>query len=479
MNKFNILIVGVSNYKNIFDLQKFNNLPLCKYDIYLVDNTFKKLEESKNDVKIKIIGKDGNAYKDTLIKSFVKISKTISNDEIFVFYFTGHGCFYNSKYSLVLSNYILKAEDLLSVICNIKCKRKIIIVDSCYSGNLKSEELNKYFENKCDNNGIDLLLSCDKNEECGFYSDKKSSQFTKFFVDAMNNNDLCYMDEVIRLIAIYNDSYNKRNSGQQFFKYFSNDTNSIEIRKNNNHDKKNEWINFNNFWITQTKIETKRVPYIYYKITCKILIKLDNYSLNFINEIINQVEAKYKDKEKKVFFLHIALNRQDIIHSNYYCRIIWSNEEILRNKFYKDEGVDKQNRNIIFNEQYFSIKGFFKLNAEDDEKILNSITELRKELENIFYDFKNKYNKLIGKEISKDKFMDEIKVDNVTINELIKKVSNLGLCSDNIFEWYEKNLELFNIAYTLICYNDGDYRFDYYLKEYDKKLSQLEKIEKV
>src|SRR5665648_127683 len=125
MGLIKALLVGVCEYP----ILGCDPLPLCKNDLYALRTALIN-GLNVNTKNILLCGETGNVTASNLIFSIKTILSDATDEDTFIFYFSGHG----GKNCLVLSDGPIELQDLISTIENINTKNKIIILDSCHSG---------------------------------------------------------------------------------------------------------------------------------------------------------------------------------------------------------------------------------------------------------------------------------------------------------------------------------------------------------
>ena len=100
-----------------------------------------------------------------LVTSIYTALKGATQDDTFIFYFSGHG----GKNCLILSDSLIELQDLINTIEQIHTKNKIVILDSCHSG------------------GFAVLASCGAEQSSGFNEERKISLYTSFVCDALTS----------------------------------------------------------------------------------------------------------------------------------------------------------------------------------------------------------------------------------------------------------------------------------------------------
>lgn len=174
------LLVGVCEYLAV----KCPSLPMCKNDLYAMRRALVK-GLNINPSNIHLCGETGIVTKDNFIASIYTVLKDISEEDTFIFYFTGHG----GKNCLVLSDDLIELQELLNKIEQIQIKNKIAIIDSCHSGGfslenipvLNIDETVEHFAGR----GFAVMASCGAEQYSGFNKDKEISLYTSFVCDAL------------------------------------------------------------------------------------------------------------------------------------------------------------------------------------------------------------------------------------------------------------------------------------------------------
>lgn len=187
------LIVGVNHYDNTAW-----NLSGCVPDAYAVNAVLEQNSDgTKNfDVKLYTAMNEKTRITRGILKSYV--SELFEDDnEIALFYFSGHGYIENTGGYLITSECStgddgLSMNELLSIVNDSKAKNKIVVLDTCHSGAMGN------FDSKSDiafiNEGVTILTASRKNQ---FSMDEgDGGTFTKLFVDALSGAAANLLGEV-------------------------------------------------------------------------------------------------------------------------------------------------------------------------------------------------------------------------------------------------------------------------------------------
>ena len=132
MGTTKVLLVGVCEYLTF----KCPSLPMCRNDLFAMRKALVK-GLNINPSNIHLSGETGIVTKNDFITSICTVLKDISENDTFIFYFSGHG----GKNCLVLSDGLIELQDLLNTIEQIQTKNKIAIIDSCHSGDFSLENI--------------------------------------------------------------------------------------------------------------------------------------------------------------------------------------------------------------------------------------------------------------------------------------------------------------------------------------------------
>ncbi|MEP1033399.1 caspase family protein [Ekhidna sp.] len=136
-----ILAVGINEYQN-----KSLNLNYAKTDANSFAAQMKKQggEIYSNIILHEIF--DREATKENILKKVTELQSQISVNDVFVFYYAGHGSMIDGKFYLVSSNasrlydsdkmneYGIEASQLQQAMLEIKALKQLIVMDACQSG---------------------------------------------------------------------------------------------------------------------------------------------------------------------------------------------------------------------------------------------------------------------------------------------------------------------------------------------------------
>lgn len=126
------VLVGVSNYY----IDRADNLQFCKNDIDAMKNAL--INGLKADeTNIVTCGSNGDVYKADFLRTLKSFAVTVDGEDILIFYFSGHGTTIDGEHFLVLSDGIIRTQEIIGFFEDIESKSKIVFLDCCMSGNYK------------------------------------------------------------------------------------------------------------------------------------------------------------------------------------------------------------------------------------------------------------------------------------------------------------------------------------------------------
>lgn len=187
------LVIGINHYDN-----EEWNLNGCVPDAYNVNAVLEQNSDgTKNfDVKLYTAMNEKTRITRSVLKSYVK-ELFKDDNEIALFYFSGHGYIENTGGYLITSDCNtgddgFPMNELLTIINESKAKNKIVILDTCHSGAMGN------FDVKNDiafiSEGVTILTASHKNQSSVDEGD--GSTFTKLFVDALSGASANLLGEV-------------------------------------------------------------------------------------------------------------------------------------------------------------------------------------------------------------------------------------------------------------------------------------------
>lgn len=176
------LLVGASCYWH----SDLSQLPLVKNDLQIMKNALNDGLKIPAD-NINICGEDGKLIFNDLMNVLSFEYEKSTTDDVFIFYFSGHG----HKDVLCLSDVSIRLSELLSVLKCFRSKNIIVMLDSCHSGlfQFNHVDVEKYEKDLEDIIGIgNVIFASSRPEEVsGFDKDVPVSFFTSCIVSAINN----------------------------------------------------------------------------------------------------------------------------------------------------------------------------------------------------------------------------------------------------------------------------------------------------
>jgi len=147
-----VLGVGIDEYKN-----SNYNLNYCEKDMQSFLDALSIVSTQLYDSVFLSVIKNSNATKKNIIDSLEKISSKSKTNDVFVFYYAGHGVAHNFEGSndfYFVTHDVTQIEDisncalnglsggeLKKILKNIRCQKQICIIDACNSGAFANENV--------------------------------------------------------------------------------------------------------------------------------------------------------------------------------------------------------------------------------------------------------------------------------------------------------------------------------------------------
>ncbi len=193
-----LVAVGIADYSAF--PQKLNNLRLTTNDARSIVDLY-----SKNTSVDYAILLDEKATKERILRAIGKVFSKASENDIVVFFFSGHGypggfCAYDGK---------LGYDEVRKGIAQTKSRNKMMFVDACRSGGMRVDEStaqNAISEAKKAN--LMLFLSSRNNENSIEKRDMRNGFFTTYLQKGLKGNADADRDRVITARELFDFVHN-------------------------------------------------------------------------------------------------------------------------------------------------------------------------------------------------------------------------------------------------------------------------------
>jgi serine/threonine protein kinase len=192
------VLIGVGNY----DDEKYSPLPICREDANKIANQLHRNESGFVFARIKVLTDDGiKPTRNAILDELQKVVEAVEEDDLFLFYFSGHGELEAEESYLVTQDgvfgnlqstaiAIAHIEEIMQVS---RAKAKVMILDACHAGEkLQSKGSSRGLHPKfmervyMHAEGLVILASCEKNQESYVWEEKNCSAYTYFLMEALS-----------------------------------------------------------------------------------------------------------------------------------------------------------------------------------------------------------------------------------------------------------------------------------------------------
>ena len=364
MGKIKALLVGVCEYPATDSYP----LPLCKKDLYAVKSAL--IDGLKvNPKDICLCGELGTVTSIQLLETMAKLLSTATSEDMFVFYFSGHG----GRNRLVLSDVLISLQELIDLIEKTVTKSKIIILDSCHSGcfavnGTAQMDLTETIESFA-GRGYAVLASCGADQSSGFHNERQISLYTSFLCDALTNRFLIRhgqksLEAINEAIFQYAAAWNRKGTStiqQPIFRSNIGGTIFFDVEE------------YNPYKVAQIYEETDN--YIIYtvepshhglakRLAIKVILRYESSMeqiANIASEIKEKVlyyevhqneiaEERYKGKPANIVWCYFGYDEDDMVDGNFVFHTTWVDDLQDKNWWYR-----KSKNSMIVNNVYIDI----------------------------------------------------------------------------------------------------------------------------
>lgn len=454
MGKTQALLVGVSVYP---DYGPDKQLPLCRNDIFEVRNALiTGLNVNPRDILI--CGEDGFVSVEDLIQKLNEATAKLTENDTFIFYFTGHGgdsCLYLSYQAIYL-------QELIDIIEKIPTKNKIIILDSCHSGDFEISGLKKFDIEKTvgefAGHGYAVLASCGANQVSGFNFPREMSLYTSFLCDALTCSALIRegkksLETICKAIEQYSSAWesNHPQDDRQHPIFRSNIGGTIFFSVEKYHP----------YQATDVYEETDK--YIIYsvrpvhhanvkRLAVKVILK-NNFLMENIADLTLEIkdkllyaevyqnaneESRLKGKATNIIWCFFGFDDEDMAHPHYLWRSTWVDDSQDKDNWFSSNKNSKIIHGVCVEENldYELLRNIMNYKGEvsRDELIRQTHEILAKMItlgEQMIYNFREYKNEVISDE--------ELLILNeklgVKITDLYMQQNDLPAAPIELYDW--------------------------------------------
>ncbi|MFS7403754.1 caspase family protein [Carnobacterium maltaromaticum] len=439
------LVVGVSDYSTINQ----SNLPFCANDILVVSKALiNGLAVAKENITA--LGDTGVVTTSDFIEALRSMIDNIKEDDTFILYFSGHGGNLPDEHHLLFSDNVIKTQEIIEILDSINAKNKLILLDSCMSGNFKVEETAIYSSDEdifdFFGKGYAIISSSNATQYSWGHPEKPISLFTSFLCESLTDKLLIKkgnksLSDIQKLLFLYLDIWNKNNPNtvqKPNFRANIGGTILFPVEQYTPYQSMAYYDEADDYIIYAVDDLHSSIAKRY---SVKVILKnpLSFKEISNINkEIVKKVrgleiyrnknsENKWKNKLANIVFCYFGRDEFDITNSNFLCHTTWVDESQDKNHWYRKVKHCEIINDVHFNYHtyYNSLKIFQEKNTGDSNSLILQTKEIISNLISLSEKVISIYNE----------FLNETKTEDDFISELNKLTPELN-------KWYFAELEL-------------------------------------
>ena len=459
VNNIYALLIGVGDYKKM----NIKDLPSYKMDLALIGSSLiAGLKCEKDHIRF-MAGEDNNGIVNmsSLAIAIKALRETLSDDDTFIFYFSGHGSFEN----LIFSDGGVDQQSVINFIDMMPCKNKIVILDCCHSGNFNTYNGNHIgIEQSVDEfvgHGIAVYASSAENEVSRLGPDGKHSMFTGALAAAMISPVIVHKgmielgrlyEETQYLVKAWNKKYPDK-AQNPIFRSNIGGTLFFKVSDYKPYEPGNYTLENEKYKI----VNVKSISNVSEKRLCAFVILKNKSTVKELYPITKEIAGaiKYADiysgkrdklrfanKPAKAVWCYFGNDESDIINGNHEFYTIYASEDV-RGKYY----CENKNMTILkdicifSNTSYELVKNIQKRTVTKEEYIKQCRNFLKLFIDRA-QDFCTDLQEVENQKLTFMQLQVKYKqwVENVK-HEYIR-LSDMEIPPDDIHDWAEEILSL-------------------------------------
>lgn len=458
MGQIKALLVGVCFYP----VNNYKSLPLCNNDVQAVkDALISGLNVSENNIQL--CGQYGITSKNDLLAGLQTIASKASDEDTFIFYFSGHG----GKKLLALSDVNLSLQCLIEYIEKIPVKNKIIILDSCHSGDfaisdtpaLDMSETVEEFVGR----GYAVLASCGAGQTSGFENNRKLSAYTSFLVDAITSHFLIRqgkksLESINEAIIHFAKAWNATHPSKvqtPIFRSNIGGTIFFDVEEYNPYHVKTVYEETERYVLYEVApVHTGLAKRLSAKVILRYKCSLEEiaaiadeikekikYESVYQNEI---AESRHKGKAANIVWCYFGYSEEDIVDGNFIGHTTWVDDSQDKAWWYKEKKNAKLINNVFMetNTSYDMIRKLLHDTVVPKDELIEETHRITEKLVNAAQRYIALYREFCNGVLSECELFDAVDPINHEITRLYFQQSNLTYPPKELHEWANAHTQL-------------------------------------
>lgn len=503
MGNIKALLVSVCKYPVL----QLSELPLCKNDLFAVRKALMHGLNVSPD-NILLCGERGIVTIKDLLFSFNKMQTLIEAEDTFIFYFSGHG----GNQQLALSNTGISIQNLIESIEKMNAKNKIIILDSCHSGNFIMEKSATLQIEQCVDTfagvGYAVLAACGAEQLSGFHPSRGISLYTSFLCDALTNKFLIRkgkksLEDISRAIYQYSNAWTRKEGQEQhpIFRSSIGGTIFFDVEEYAPYQVKQIYEETEQYIIysvdpvhhaTAKRLSVKVI--LRYKFSWKeiadIAMQIKNHVL--LCEVYQNAVAEryYKGRPANIVWCYFGYDEDDMIDSNFIGHTTWVDDTQDKEWWYR-KSKNAEIINGVYcekNSSYEMIKKIMHSETVDKKYFIEKNREVTAKLISCGEEFIRIYREFINKNITEDELVKMVSPLNSKITNLYFEQGDLPVAPNELREWVNAQTKIASSIQDFSLYYDKKneniwtsenrkFLMDASIKRYEEDLEVLKKID--
>ncbi|EAE8633134.1 caspase family protein, partial [Listeria monocytogenes] len=361
---------------------------------------------------------------------------------------------------LLFSDKVIKTQKIIEILDSMNTKNKLIILDSCMSGNFKVEKT-ATFDSNTDvidffGKGYAVISSSNSIQYSWGHPDKPISLFTSFLCEALTDKLLIKkgkksLYDIQKLLFLYLDIWNKNNPTKIQTPMFRANIGGtiifpvqqyIPYRSKVYYDETDDYIiyavealhssiakRYAVKVILKNPLSFEKISNLNYEIVYKVR-KLEIYKNK-------SSEMKWRNKLANIISCYFGRDEFDITNANYICHTTWIDDSQDKSWWYRLSGNSEVINDIhfSFHTYYNALKIFQQENTDEDKSLISQTKEIIGNLISLAEQVIGIYNEFLNKTKTENEFIQELNKIVPIIDKWYYEETELDLPSKELKDW--------------------------------------------